>query len=806
MKISLNWLKQYIQLNQTPDEISKILTSIGLEVESVDEYQSIKGGLQGVVVGKVLSCEKHPDADKLSKTTVDLGDGVATPIVCGAPNVAAGQTVLVATVGTVIYSGDESFTIKKSKIRGEVSEGMICAEDELGLGTGHDGIMVLPDNVVAGTPASKHFNIENDYVFEIGLTPNRIDAASHIGVARDLAAYLGVNGGAKYSIPSVAAFAIDQPGKPVMLDVASAELCPRYTGLVMRGVKIGPSPDWLRHSLKAIGINSINNVVDITNFVLHETGQPLHAFDLSEIKGNAVSVRTLADKSKFTTLDGTVRELSAEDLMICNADGGMCLAGVFGGIQSGVKDSTTDIFIESAYFNPVSVRKSAKRHGLYTDSSFRFERGIDPNGSIYALKRAAMLIKEIAGGTFASDIYDTNPAEVPGFNISLSINKIQRLIGKEICKETIVAILSSLDISIDSDNGDALQVTVPPYRVDVLRQEDIVEEVLRIYGYNNIEIPTSVKSALVYSDDTEREKPRNTIAETLTANGFYEIMCNSLTKKGHYASPENLVAILNPLSSDLNVMRASLIFGGLESAANNINHKRPNLRFFEFGNTYHFNAEKEGLKKYSERSELLLLVSGNISESNWNTPETAADYYFIKSFVNIILSKLGIPADKTITDVYASTELNGLQLTYNGKQIATFGMVPSKVSKSFDIDVPVYAAIMQWDVILNAKKPKTQFAELSKFPEVTRDLSLLLDESVQFDTLRTIAFKTEKKLLKDVSLFDVYAGKGIPEGKKSYALSFTLQDDSKTLVDKQIDKVMNGLIQAYKQQLNAELR
>jgi len=666
--------------------------------------------------------------------------------------------------------------------------------------------MVLPNEVAAGTPASKYFNLETDFVFEIGLTPNRIDAASHIGVARDLAAYLAVNGGTQFSKPSVDSFSIDTQCTPIALEVQTSELCPRYTGLVMHGVKVGPSPDWLRHALKAVGINSINNVVDVTNFVLHETGQPLHAFDLSEIKGNIVSVRTLADKNKFVTLDGTERELSADDLMICNAEGGMCLAGVFGGLHSGVKDSTVDIFLESAYFNPVSVRKSAKRHGLYTDSSFRFERGIDPNGSLFALKRAAILIKEVAGGTVASDIYDTNPAEVPGFAIELSINKIQRLIGKEISKDIIVAILRSLDIAIVTDNGDALQVTVPPYRVDVLRQEDIVEEVLRIYGYNNIEIPTSVKSALVYPDDVEREKPRYAIANVLTGNGFFEIMCNSLTKKGYYANTENLVEIINPLSNDLNVMRASLIFGGLESAAKNINHKRPNIKFFEFGNTYHFNAEKEGLKKYNERSELLLMVSGNKADVNWNTPESAADYYFLKSIVNVVLAKLGIPAEKIIAEKYSSAELNGLQLMYNAKPIATFGMVTSKVCKSLDIDVPVYAATIQWDTVLAAKKPKTQFSELPKFPEVKRDLSLLLDETVEFETLKAIAFKAEKKLLKEVNIFDVYAGKGIPEGKKSYALSFILQDDSKTLVDKQIDKVMNGFIQAYKQELGAELR
>jgi phenylalanyl-tRNA synthetase beta chain len=806
MKISLNWLKKYVQLDKTPEEISEILTDIGLEVEGLEEYQTIKGGLEGIVVGKVLTCEKHPGADKLSKTTVDLGDGNPTPIVCGAPNVATGQTVVVATVGTTLYSGDESFKIKKSKIRGEVSEGMICAEDELGLGTSHDGIMVLPDEVVAGTPASKHFKIESDYVFEIGLTPNRADAMSHFGVARDLMAYLSVNGGANYELPSVDAFENTVTDEPINLEVVSPELCPRYTGLVIKDVKIAPSPEWMQHALKAIGLTPINNIVDITNYVLHETGQPLHAFDLSEIKGNTVSVRTMPEKTKFTTLDEEERELSEKDLMICNAENGMCIAGVFGGLTSGIKDTTTDLFLESAYFNPVSVRKTAKRHALNTDSSFRFERGIDPNGAMYALKRATMLIQELAGGTIASKTYDTNPAEVPGFEIKLSIDKVQKLIGKEIPSETILSILSALEMTIEKETEDVYKITVPPYRVDVQRQEDLIEDILRIYGYNNVEIPTTIKSALVYSNDVDAETPKNAVADYLVGNGFHEIMCNSLTKKDYYKESENLVEILNPLSNDLNVMRASLIFGGLESATKNINHKRPNIKFFEFGNTYHFDKEKEALKKYSEESELMLMVSGKKSAVNWNTPDSEADYFFLKSHIAGVLTKLNIPADKLKEEKYSDDVITGLSITFNGKQVACFGMVNSKTAKAFDVDAPVYVATLKWGYLISAKKQKTQFSELPKFPEVKRDLSLLLDESVTFEQIKTIAQKTEKKLLKDVSLFDVFTGKGVPEGKKSYAVSFILQDTNKTLVDKQIDKVMNNLIRSYQHQLNAELR
>jgi len=806
MKISLNWLKKYIELNQSPEEISQILTDIGLEVEGIESYQTIKGGLEGVVTGKVLSCEKHPNADKLSKTTVDLGTGEPTPIVCGAPNVAIGQAVLVATVGTTLYSGEESFVIKKSKIRGEVSEGMICAEDELGLGTSHDGIMVLDDDPKPGTPASSYFDIENDIVFEIGLTPNRIDAASHIGVARDLSAYFAINNGVSFSKPSIADFAVDKPGKPIELIVENNTLCPRYTGVVVENITIAPSPDWLQHCLKAIGLNPINNVVDITNFVLHETGQPLHAFDLNDIAGHKVVVGTMPEKTKFVTLDGEERELSSEDLMICNASDGMCIAGVFGGEKSGVKDSTVDIFLESAYFNPVSVRKTAKRHAINTDSSFRFERGIDPNGSLFALKRAAMLIKEIAGGTIASDVYDTNPEPIKGFDISLSIDKVNRLIGKEIGESVIESILCALEIEIKDKKEGLWQIVVPPYRVDVQRQEDVIEDILRLYGYNNIEIPTEVKSALIYSDKIDLEKPRNMVADFLVSNGFFEIMCNSLTKKAYYEVTDDLVEIFNPLSSDLNVMRKTLLYGALESAEKNINHKRPNIKFFEFGNVYRFDESKDGMKRYAEEQELHLLVSGKDRVATWNGQDADADYYFLKSYVGKILEKLALAVDTCQIQKISGGELIGLEVLYNTKKIAQFGMVSSNVSRSFGIDAPVYSATLFWDVIVKAKKQPVLYRELPKFPSVKRDLSLLIDEQTDFETLKEIAFKTEKKLLKEVKVFDVFNGKGIPEGKKSYALSFILQDTNKTLVDKQIDKTMNAIVRAYQQQVNAELR
>lgn len=804
MKISYNWLKEYVNISIDHNKVAEILTDIGLEVEGIETYESIKGGLKGLVVGKVLSKEKHPDADKLSCTTVDLGNGEPTPIVCGAPNVDAGQTVVVATIGAVLYDGDNEFKIKKSKIRGQVSEGMICAEDEIGLGTSHDGIMVLPDNIPAGTPAAEYFKVENDIVFEIGLTPNRIDAASHYGVARDLAAYLSISGKCEPIKPSTNDFTAGND-QSLEVRVDNTESCPRYTGVVIKGVKIAESPEWLQNRLKSIGLGPVNNVVDITNFVLHEIGQPLHAFDLSKIKGNKVIVGNLPEKTKFKTLDDIERELSADDLMICNENEGMCIAGVFGGIDSGVQNSTTDIFLESAYFNPVSVRKTAKRHALNTDASFRFERGIDPNGTIWALKRAALLIGEIAGGEIVSPIFDSKPNEVKGFEIELPIDKINKLIGKEIELSTIKNILTALDITVNSENDQILNLTVAPYRVDVQRPVDVIEEILRIYGYNNIEIPQLVKSSLIYDDGISDNHLKNTVADILTANGFYEAMNNSLTKKAYYENgdfdTDSLVEILNPLSQDLNVMRQSLIFGGLESVAHNMNRRAEDLKLFEFGRTYH---KKDG--KYEENQQLAVFVCGQKYPESWNSPDSKADYFMLKGITEEILQRLGFNLNGFGKENLNSQSLKGLSLLSGNKEMLQIGMVPKKTLKVFGIDSPVYFAVIQWDNLLKKQKNEIRFTELPKFPFAKRDLSLLVDAGAKFEDLKQMALKTEKKLLKEVGIFDVYEGKGIPEGKKSYALSFILEDKENTLTDKRIDKIMKKLINKYQQEFCAELR
>jgi len=804
MKISYNWLKEYLNISLDHTKVAEILTDIGLEVEGIETYESIKGGLKGLVIGKVLTKEKHPDADKLSCTTVDIGDGKETPIVCGAPNVDAGQTVVVATIGTKLYDGDDEFKIKKSKIRGKVSEGMICAEDEIGLGQSHDGIMVLPEEIKPGTPASEYFKIENDIVFEIGLTPNRIDAASHIGVARDFAAYLSMSGKQELLKPSIDNFT-EGSKNPVTISVENNESCPRYTGLVIEGVKVEDSPEWLKNRLKSIGLSPINNIVDITNYVLHEIGQPLHAFDLAEVTGNKIIVKNLPEKTKFTTLDEEERELSENDLMICNEAEGMCIAGVFGGIKSGVKESTTDIFLESAYFNPVSIRKTAKFHALNTDASFRFERGIDPNGQIWALKRAATLICEIAGGTVSSPIFDSKPAEVNGFDLELPISKIHKLIGKEIELEKIKKILSALDIEIKEENEGVLKLTVAPYRVDVQRSEDVIEEILRIYGYNNVEIPQTVKSSLIYEDGINDNALKNTVADILVANGFYEAMNNSLTRKAYYENgdfdTETLVEILNPLSNDLNIMRQSLVFGGLESVAHNINRKSEDLKLFEFGRTY----AKKG-DKYKEEQQLALFVCGDKWPESWNSTEAKADYFMLKGITEEIISRLGFHLNKFEKEQFSKNILKGLSLKKDTKEMMQIGMVPKKKLKAFGIDVPVYCAIIKWDTLLNKFNNEVSFEELPKFPYAKRDLSLLVDSSVTFESLKQAGLKTEKKLLKEVGIFDVYNGEGIPEGKKSYALSFILEDKENTLTDKRIDKIMKKLINKYQQEFNAELR
>lgn len=816
MKISYNWLKQYINVELDPERIAEILTSIGLEVENLEKHQAVKGGLEGVVIGEVLTCEKHPDADKLSCTTVNVGSGEPLPIVCGAPNVAKGQKVLVATVGTTLYFGDDEVKIKKAKLRGQPSEGMICAEDELGLGKSHDGIMVLPADAVVGTPAKEYFKLEDDYQFEIGLTPNRIDAASHFGVARDLAAYLSQESEVKALRPSVDSFKVDNTSRTIPVEVKNAEACPRYTGVTISNVKVAPSPEWLQNRLRVIGLNPINNIVDITNFVLHEIGQPLHAFDADKIEGGKVVVGTLPEATPFVTLDGQERKLNAEDLMICNATKGMCIAGVFGGSESGVTENTNSVFLESAHFNPVWVRKTARRHGLNTDASFRFERGSDPNITVWALKRAAMLIKEIAGGEISSEIVDVYPTPVKDFDVTISLKRVTSLIGKEIPLATIKRILSGLDIAIVSENGDTLQLAVPPYRVDVQREADVVEEILRIYGYNNIEIPEKVNASLSYSTHPDKNKIVNLASDYLTGMNFNEIMCNSLTKASYYDglttfTPENVVKILNPLSNDLNGMRQTLLFGGLETIQRNINHKSPNLKLYEFGNCYKFtnieNADN-ALKKYTEELRMGIWITGDRAEETWTGKSQQVSFFMLKGYVSALLKRFGYDAD-SLEAVEAPEDVfdYGLQLMDNGKPVVWFGLVNSKLRDTLDIKPEVFFAEIRWDLLTaQAGKVKIALKEIARFPEVRRDLALLIDSNIEFAQVRKVAFATERKLLKRVNLFDVYQGANLGANKKSYAVSFTLQDETKTLTDNQIDKTMDNLVKAFQKEIGAQLR
>ncbi len=819
MKISYKWLKDYVNIDLSADEVSKILTDTGLEVEGLEEVQSIKGGLEGLVIGEVLSKEKHPDADKLSVTTVDLGGDKPVQIVCGAPNVDAGQKVVVATVGTVLYDGDNEFKIKKSKIRGFESLGMICAEDEIGLGKSHDGIMVLDADAKVGTPAKEFFNIESDFVFEIGLTPNRIDGASHIGTARDIVAYLKQTQESKLEIPSVEKFAIDNTSVNVDVEVLHAEGCQRYSGVCISNIEIKESPDWLKNRLQILGLSPINNVVDITNYVLHETGQPLHAFDYSKIKGAKIVVNTVADKTKFVTLDEVERELTDRDLMINNAEEGMCIAGVMGGLDSGVSNSTTSIFLESAYFNPVMVRKTARRNGLNTDSSFRFERGCDANNTIYALKRAALLIKELAGGEISSEIFDHYPTKIENYRVEVSYSRMNRLIGKELSKETVNNILKSLDIEVLEDNGDEAVLSVATYRVDVLREADVVEEILRIYGYNNIEFSARVNASLAPAQKPDREKLRNVVANSLSDNGFNEIMCNSLTKYALYEDTkpfiaEETVKILNPLSSDLNAFRQSLIFGGLESIAYNINRRSPNLKFYEFGNCYKYNScdSNDVTDKYVYTENLGLFMVGSKSEESWATPQQGVNFYTLKSFVDNVLARFGLkPQNMDVTTVSNDVISEGLAYRFKtGKDsfanLVEFGYVNRKALKAFGIDNQVFFAEFNWDLLMDKLNTKVIFEELSKFPIVKRDLSMLLDKKVKFEDIQKLATKAERNLLTSVNLFDLYEGDKLEEGKKSYAVSFYLQDKNKTLTDKQIDKIMKKLISTFERELNAQLR
>ena len=806
MKISLNWLQQYIKLDLEVNQISEFLTDTGLEVEGIEEIESIKGGLKGIVIGEVLTCQQHPNADRLKVTTVNIGESVLD-IVCGAPNIAVGQKVLVATIGTVLYDGEESFKIKKGKIRGEVSMGMICAEDELGLGSSHDGIMVLPNELEVGTLASDYFKIENDTVFEIGLTPNRSDAMGHFGVARDLKTVLNHNGSElEMCLPNLKQFKTDNNNLSISVEVENSELCPRYSAVSISGIKIEPSPEWLKNRLKSIGIESKNNIVDVTNFVLHETGQPLHAFDAKKITGNKIVVKTLREKTKFSTLDELERDLSAEDLMICNEKEGMCLAGVFGGLDSGVSHSTTSIFLESAYFNPVSVRKTAKRHHLSTDSSFRFERGCDPNMTLYALKRAALLIQEIAGGEISSEIVDIYPNEIKHFELELTYKKLDSLIGEKIEREAVKSILTDLEIEVVSENQTGLSLKVPPFRADVQREVDVIEEVLRIYGFNTVKIPSKLNTSISHSDEVNPEQIRNITSDLLSSNGFSEIMNNSLTKESYIhliseLNEQENVKILNPLSQDLNVMRQSLLFSGLENISYNINRKNQDLKLYEFGKTYH---KVEG--ENQEKEHLMLLLTGKVNSENWNTTKDKTDFFVMKEKVEHILFRLGITKIKSEEiSTYGFSE--GLMYKHKKNRLVCFGKVDKKIIKSFGIKQELYYADFNWDLILNlVLNTKIKYLEVSKFPSVKRDLSLLIDKEVTFKELNTIAKQTETKILKSVNLFDVYVGDKLPEGKKSYALSFILEDNTKTLTDKYIDKVMNKLISSYETKVGAEVR
>ena len=808
MQISYNWLKQFLKTDWTPEQTSELLTDLGLEVEGIKTYQSVKGGLEGVVVGEVLTCIKHPNADKLKITTVNVGGEAPLQIVCGAPNVAAGQKVPVATIGTTLYTDDgESWTIKKGKIRGEESHGMICAEDELGLGKSHDGILVLDDKIKVGTLAADIFNIENDHVFEIGLTPNRADAMSHLGTARDLKAGLvqkDVN--LELITPSVSAFNVENRTLKIDVDVINKDLAPRYCGVTISGLKVAESPAWLQHRLKAIGLSPINNIVDTTNYVLHDLGQPLHAFDAVKISGNKIEVKTLKAGTKFITLDGIERELHEDDLMICDNEKPMCIAGVFGGINSGVTESTTSIFLESAYFNPVSIRKSAKRHGLNTDASFRFERGIDPTICEYALKRAALLIQEIAGGEITSDIIDVYPNKIKDFEVRLSFENAEKLIGEEIPKETIKVILTSLDIKVNNVTETGLGLTVPAYRNDVQRESDVIEEILRVYGYNNIKTSEKLNASISSSTRFEDYKIQNIVGNQLASQGFFEILSNSLTTPNYVALSEQLkeehnITMLNPLSYDLSVLRQSLLFSGLEAVSFNINRKRSDLKLFEFGKTYHGYDDKR-----EEFKHLSVFITGNQTSENWHGDNKKTDFFIMKGIIVSILERLGISRfneSPIKNDLFAE----GISFGLGKNKLVDFGLVKKPILKHFDILQDVIYADFNWDSILDViKHNKIKFKVIPKYPEVRRDFALLLDDNVTFESIYKIAKQSEKQLLRNVNLFDVYQGKNLPKGKKSYAVSFTLQDENKTLTDKQIEKIMGKLQSNFEKQLGAELR
>ena len=820
MNISYNWLKDYLDFDLQPDEVAAALTSIGLETGGVEEVQTIKGGLEGLVIGEVLTCEEHPNSDHLHITTVNVGGAEPLQIVCGAPNVAAGQKVVVAVNGTKLYDGDECFTIKRSKIRGVESNGMICAEDEIGIGTDHAGIIVLPADAVVGTPAKEYYNVKSDYVLEVDITPNRVDATSHFGVARDLAAYLKQNGKpANLKRPSVDAFKIDDEVPAIEVVVENKEACLRYSGITIKNVTVKESPEWLQNRLKVIGLRPINNVVDITNYILHGVGQPLHSFDAYKIKGNKVVVRSATEGAKFVTLDGVERTLTDRDLMICNVEEPMCIAGVFGGLDSGVTEQTKNVFLESATFHPTWIRKTARRFGLNTDASFRYERGLDPNQTVEVMKRAALLIQEVAGGTITGVIQDIYPVPVAPYRVELTYDKVNTLIGKVIPVETVKSILESLEMKIVSETAEGLVIDVPVYRIDVQRDVDVIEDILRIYGYNNVEFSDNVKSNLSYQTPTDRSyKLQNLISEQLCGCGFNEILNNSLTRSAYYDNlstypVSHCVMLMNPLSADLNCMRQTLLFGGLESVEHNAKRKNGNIRFFEFGNCYDYNIDhkKEGetLAEFSEDYRLGLWVSGSRVDNNWAHPNEKSSVYELKAYVENILVRLGVNLQKVIfgnlaNDIYSA----GLSITTSsGRQFGTMGIVSPKICKELDIETDVYYAELSWTLLMKEiKKSKVTFSEISKFPAVKRDLALLLEKNVQFAEIEKIATESERKLLKDVALFDVYEGKNLPAGKKSYAVSFYLQDEGKTLNDKQIDAIMKKIQTNLEQKLGAQLR
>ena len=820
MEISYKWLKEYVDFDLTPQETADVLTSCGLEVDSLEEVQTIKGGLKGLYVGKVLTCEMHPNSDHLHITTVDLGKGEPQQIVCGAPNVAAGQKVIVADLGCVLYDGDKEFVIKKSKLRGVESNGMICAEDEIGVGTSHDGIIVLPEDAPVGQPAAEYYHLESDWVIEIDITANRSDALSHWGVVRDLYAWLKRNGyNTSLHRPDCSEFTVDNTNLPIDVEIENTEACKRYACVSITGCEVKESPEWLQDKLKVIGLRPINNIVDITNYVMMAYGQPMHCFDADMVKGNKIVVRTQPEGTKFVTLDGEEHTLGEHDLSICNAEEPMCIAGIFGGKGSGTYDTTTNVVLESAYFHPTWIRKSARRHGLSTDASYRFERGIDPNGIIYALKQAAILCKQLAGGKVSMEIKDVYPTPITDARVQLDYEYVDRLIGKKIGNDMIRSIVESLDMKVVSETDTGLELDVPAYRVDVQRPCDVVEDILRIYGYNNVEIPTQLKSSLtILGDEDKAYHHQNVISEQLVGCGFREILNNSLTKTAYYTelnhyTEDTTVKVMNPLSSDLGVMRQTLLFGGLESICRNVNHKMPNLRFFEFGNCYHFSPEKNNdedpIKAYTEEMHLGMWLTGKRVEGSWAHTDEQSNFYELKAYVMNIFTRLGVNpgivvAEKSDNNVFGKA----LALkARSGKLLCEMGTVSHKLLKKMDIDQDVFYADINWNNIMRAiKKNETLYHDISKFPSVSRDLALLIDKSVEFEQIEQIARQTEKKLLKSVELFDVYEGKNLPEGKKSYAVNFILQDETKTLNDKQIEAIMTKLINNLKQKLGAELR